>query len=629
MRWAIGFVTLRLRRYFPVLVLPWLLASCGGGSSAGIGATMEQEIIAGKVFDGSIEGALVCIDLNYSGRCEAGDSQTRSDSTGAYQLSIPKGSTAPLIAEIIAGLSRDSDQSGATVDVSYRMGSPSSGYSTGITPFTTLVLLSAESNFPLAEDLVRNELGLPPKFALNLDSTAATGSLTKAVAKSVVVALKAADATIHLSSSSGLEEILAALPPTLTTVPVFRITTKTGAPIVSREVYVDATFILTNPAVTGQAANLNGKIRGRGHSTWGQPKNPYKVQFSNDASYAKISDVAGMKKSRNWVLLADYFDRSLMRNKLVFSLGNSSVFSDGLKWTPSGQHVEVYLNDDYIGVYLLAEDIRIAPERLNIKKMSTDAAVNDVDGGYIVEVDARLDCYNDGIINLQHHTPQGVLICIDTPDESAITPKQLAFAKNLLDTVEQDVYGASRLDKINPASFADWYLLSELFKNNDAVFWSSDFLWKDTDAAPNPLDRLLNMGPLWDFDISAGNINSNDNWQAEGCWVSKSPYGWPNWYTKLFDNPDFVKLTIARWKQKRPALEKFINSSIDTYSRRLDLPQQRNFARWPIFGVPLFNYYTFSNYGEEVAFLKSFLNQRMAWLDMAYASPESFYAMCK
>ena len=67
-----------------------------------------------------------------------------------------------------------------------------------------------------------------------------------------------------------------------------RITTKNGAPIVSREDYVDATYALTNPAAAVPTVALNGKIRGRGHSTWGQPKNPYKVQFSNDAAYAAM-----------------------------------------------------------------------------------------------------------------------------------------------------------------------------------------------------------------------------------------------------------------------------------------------------------------------------------------------------
>jgi hypothetical protein len=261
--------------------------------------------------------------------------------------------------------------------------------------------------------------------------------------------------------------------------------------------------------------------------------------------------------------------------------------------------------------------------------MSSSATVNDLDGGYIVEVDARLDCYNQGTLNLQHRTPQGAPICIDTPDEEAITPNQLAWVKAMLNSVEEDLYARSRMDRINPASFADWYLLSELFRNNDAAFWTSDFMWKDTDAASNAADRLLNMGPVWDFDLSAGNINYNENWKTEGCWVSKAlPYS-PNWIARLFDNADFLNLTLARWKLNRPAIERFINESIDTYARRLDEPQRRNFARWPILGAPMTNYYTFATYADEVAFLRRFLNERMAWLDRAYESPESFRALCK
>jgi hypothetical protein len=609
------------------IFLAALLAACGGGGGSGTG-TIGLVAISGQVIgEGLIEGALVCSDANANGKCDADETQTRSDTAGAYRLSIPKEGSAPLVAEVTAGRSRDS---GAAVDTSFRMASPSSIYSTTITPYSTLVFLSAESDFPLAEDLTRNTLGLPPKFNINLSSAAATGSLTQVVAKSVVVALKGAGVTLDMSAPSALRQVLAAFPRALKDLPVLRIATKDAAPIVSKETYLDATFVLTHPLLQDQAATLNGLIRGRGHSTWGQPKNPYKVQFSNDANYARIPDVLGMVKNRNWALLADYFDRSLMRNKLAFSLGSSSVFADGLKWTPSGQHVEVYLNDAYVGVYLLAEDIRIDPARLNIKKMSSSASVNDVDGGYIVEVDQRLDCFNDGVINLQHLTPQGAPICIDKPDEGSITQNQLAYIKNLLNSVEQDIYGPSSLAQINMTSFADWYLIQELFRNVDAVFFSSDFMWKDTNAASNPADRLLNMGPLWDFDLSAGNVNYSNGWMTEGCWVANgSQFGRPNWMPRLFDNARFRDLVLSRWKQKRPGLEKFINASMDTYADRLELAQQRNFAVWPIFGVPLTNYYFASTYAQELAYVKSFLNQRMAWLDRAYASPENFNALCK
>ena len=562
----------------------------------------------------------------------SGEAQTLSDATGGYELVTPGGFTGALVAEVVAGQSRDSDQPGTTVDRSYRMASPARGYSTNITPFTTLVHLAAQKNFPLAEEIVRNELGLPPRFDIRLAALPAPGSLTQAVARSIVTALKATSATLDMSSPRALAAVVAAFPRTLTDLPTLRITTKAGAPIDSTYVYVDATFLLTNPALSDEPMALNGQIRGRGHSTWGQPKNPYRVKFADDTALAALPDALGMRKSRHWALLADYFDKSLLRNKLAYSLGNSSVFADGLKWTPSGQHLEVFLNGDYIGVYLLTETIRIDPGRLDIKTMSADPAIHDVDGGWIVEVDTRLDCYSSANVNLQQLTPQGVAICIDTPDEEDITPAQVASIKRFLDEVEADVFGPGLPAWINATSFADWYLLQELFRNFDAAFLSSDFMWKDTNAAATVADRVLNMGPIWDFDISAGNVDARGLWTSDGCWVSRQVEGsLTSWYPRLLAKPAFLDLVLSRWKQKRSALETFINSSIDTYARRIDAAQQRNFTRWRVLGVPLAlgDYYLFPTHAEQVAFLKRYLDERMTWLDQAYATPQSFDAMCK
>ena len=605
------------------------------GRWGGVRRVLEPAGYKGRVLDGRIEGALVCIDLNRNGRCDPGEVQARSDAAGGWQLGAQQDATVPLVAEVVAGVSRDTARPEKTIDVSFPMASPSGTYSTNITPLTTLVHLAARTNLPLAEDLVRNELGLPPKFDLLPATPPAAGSLTRAVEDSVIAALKATAATLDLSAPGALATVVAAFPPALTTLPTLRIATKVAAPIVSKEIYIDATFALTNPVVSSEPVVLNGQIRGRGHSTWGQPKNPYHVKFAEDGNYAALDDVLGMKKGRHWALLADWFDRSLIRNKLAYSLGSSSVFDDGLKWTPSGQHLEVFLNDDYVGVYLLAETIRIDPDRLGIKTMSRDPAVNDVDGGYIVEVDRHiieekgpeLLCYIQGPIDLLLITPQGVPICIDTPDEEDVTVAQLSYIKSFLNAVEADIFGAKGLDKINPVSFADAYLIQELFRNNDAAFVSSVYMWKDTGAAANPLDRLLNLGPIWDFDRTAGNINYNDNWLTEGCWVNKNFDS--NWIRGAFNYPSFVQRTLERWQAKRAGLADFINASIDTYVRRLNGAQQRNFERWPILGTQLINYYTFNTHAEEVAFVKSFLNQRLTWLDKAYASPDSFNLLCR
>jgi hypothetical protein len=127
----------------------------------------------------------------------------------------------------------------------------------------------------------------------------AAGSLARAVANSIVAALKATATTLDLSSPAALATVVAAFPPALTTLPTMTINTRGGAPIQSTEIYIDATFTLTNPAVSTVPVQLNGQIRGRGHSTWGQPKNPYHVKFADDASLAALPDVLGMPTTRH------------------------------------------------------------------------------------------------------------------------------------------------------------------------------------------------------------------------------------------------------------------------------------------------------------------------------------------
>jgi hypothetical protein len=564
--------------------------------------TAAKSSIQGNVFAGAPVQARVCADADGNFRCDPGEASASTDANGVYMLAASTGYRGALLAEVPMG---------------YRMSSPSPDYSANITPYTTLVQLTRERDFRLAEEMVRNELGLPPRFAINPQARPAEGTLAQAVARSLALALEAA-APIDFAAPGALGRVIEALPPALSDMPQLRIATKDAAPVLSKEVYVDATYTLANPAASSPAVTLKGKIRGRGNNTWLMPKKPYKVQLANDAAYAAIADVLGMKKNRNWALLADYLDRTLMRNQLMFTLGNSALFADGLKWTPSGVHVEAWLNGEYLGVYLLAEDVRLDPARLDIRKM----APGDVDGGYIAEVDYPLDCYNDGTLSLQHVTPQGVRLCIKTPDEESATPAQLVYIKALIDAAERDIYENAGLDRINPVSFADWYLLQELYRNWDAAFYSSDYLWKDTAAAKVPAARLINMGPLWDFDVAAGNHDAlGEPW---GCWVTKIREGMPNWFTRVFDNRAMLDLTLERWKDKRPGLERLVTSAIAAFSRRLGPAQQRNFVRWGNVDTS-----QHSTYEQHVAFLRGFLVQRMRWLDSAYESPAAFESMCK
>ncbi|HET7402767.1 MAG TPA: hypothetical protein VFJ62_13320, partial [Usitatibacter sp.] len=236
-------------------------------------------VIRGRVFEAVPVAATVCADANGNGLCDPGEPSASTGTDGAYALAAGAGYTGSLVAETTAG---------------YRMASPGRDYSTNITPYTTLVMLTRERDLAVAEMMVRNDLGLPQGFDIRLDAPPAEGALAQSVARAVASALEAA--STGLVDAGALARVVAAVPPALTELPQLFITTRDGVPIESKEVYVDATYVLVNPAAANPSVNLAGKIRGRGNFTWMQAKKPYKVQLANDAAYAALGDVLGMAK---------------------------------------------------------------------------------------------------------------------------------------------------------------------------------------------------------------------------------------------------------------------------------------------------------------------------------------------
>jgi hypothetical protein len=153
-------------------------------------------------------------------------------------------------------------------------------------------------------------------------------------------------------------------------------------------------------------------------------------------------------------------------------------------------------------------------------------------------------------------------------------------------------------------SFVDWYLVNEITKNNDAIFFSSVFMYYDGET--------YHMGPIWDFDISLGNINYNGNDNPEGFWIKGSA-----WINRLFEDPEFVSLVKNRWNMKRNefiALKRYI----DERAAYINGAQEQNFKTWNILGVAVWpNVVVPGTYQGEIDYLKSWLDARLTWLDTA------------
>mgnify|MGYP001626789205 FL=1 len=364
---------------------------------------------------------------------------------------------------------------------------------------------------------------------------------------------------------------------------IISINTVNFAPIVSKDDYIDGTFEISGE---NEDENLvtNLRIRGRGNTTWSFPKKPYQIKFDNK------ENVLGMPKDKKWILLANYSDKTMLRNELAFVL---SRFSN-LDWTPESRFVELFINNEYLGVYQVVQKVEESSNRVNIG-----------DDGYLLEVDqlSRLDP-DDVFFETNNY-----LFNIKDPNLD-FGDNQYNIIKNYIEITENTLLGNNFTNPIegyskyiDVDSFVDWYLINEITKNNDAIFFSSVYM----NYTPG---GKLKMGPVWDYDISLGNINYNGNETTDGFWIKNA-----TWYSRLFEDPNFVTKVKSRFNffyNNRDLFQEHINSN----SLYLNQSQERNFYKWPILGTYIWpNNVYFSTYDEEVIYLKEWLDERLEWLN--------------
>ena len=376
-------------------------------------------------------------------------------------------------------------------------------------------------------------------------------------------------------------------------IPVIYITTKNSAPILDKENYVDGTIVVKDPEglysdVKEFSAPMG--IRGRGNSTWSFPKKPWKLKLKEKAS------ILGMPADKEWCLLANYADRTLLRNIVAMKLSEICGFA----WTPRMRSVEVYLNDEYQGVYTFCEHKKISSDRVNL----------DIDAG---------DCYLE--IEQQQDettcwwTKMGVPMMFSDPEEPSAA--QLAEIKKFFSDFEDCLYRSDFNDPetgyakyIDVKSFIDYFIVQELTKNTDGNLRKSSFITRKK-------GQKLVMYHLWDFDLTLGNSGGFLH-NPEGYWVKDYNPGCvigDNWFNRMFRDPAFQKAVSTRWNELLPQLKE-IPAFIDRQALYLDKAKDRNFEVWNIWeSVDWVDCPSLGSYEKEVEFLKKFYNDRLKWLD--------------
>ncbi|MEM9823633.1 MAG: CotH kinase family protein [Bacteroidota bacterium] len=375
----------------------------------------------------------------------------------------------------------------------------------------------------------------------------------------------------------------------------------------------------------------------RGASSQSYDKKSFALETRKEDGSNRNVALLGMPKENDWILHGPYGDKSLIRNALAYHLAGKIM-----DYAPRGRFCELIVNGDYRGVYLLLEKIKRDKNRVNIDKIGeADQTGDELTGGYMLKMDKFEGINSVGWTSEyppQDGAWQSTVFQYHYPKSEDLNDAQ----KNYIQGLMQDFEDLMRqpfpefndsLDGyhkyIDPSSFVDFILINEMCKNVDA-YRLSTYLYKNK----NSIDPLIKAGPVWDFNLGFGNVNfcmgpSTEDWVLDyNNFCPEDNWLVHFWWRKLMTDPDFVVLLKDRWARFRQGCFKTeqIMQDIDSLANLLGEAQVRNFQRWPILGVAIWpNAIVGDSYNEEVVQLKSWLKDRLLWLDEAIAKKNAAF----
>ncbi|MGM9680893.1 MAG: CotH kinase family protein [Eubacteriales bacterium] len=409
------------------------------------------------------------------------------------------------------------------------------------------------------------------------------------------------------TSSDGVEKtIYAVFEPEYLEMPVISITTETGEdvdPWIGNQVYIGATLSITNCPAVNVLTDITMQMRGRGNFSWHDvDKKSYKLKLTESQKLLGL----GEGKSKSWCLIANHCDQSLMRNYLTYQLCRGL---SGLDWAPDCTNVEVYLNGQYRGVYLLVESIKVDEHRVAV----SEDVESGTDIGYLLQMTNNND-------EAYHFKSNG--FNFDVKSDLSANPnqaeQQLNYIRTYVNQCWTAVMGGDQEEieaLLDLDSVIDSYLVEEFNKNLD-VGYDSFFLYKDTGGK-------LHFGPVWDFDLAFGNSNEHGCEYAEGLYIGVdycNHYHSNEWYTYLMSYDWFREKVAQRWKSEEVQTVFGGISELATKTAQENYNSFcRNFKLWEIFGQKI-NRETYlitslKNYTEHYQYLAKWIGDRFDWLN--------------
>lgn len=339
-------------------------------------------------------------------------------------------------------------------------------------------------------------------------------------------------------------------------------------------------------------------IKGRGNSTWDYPKKPYNIRLHQEA------DLLGMGAARTWVLLAEYTDASCSKNKLIYDFAKKA----GLPYSPDCDWVDLYLNGEYAGIYLLSEHVEVHQERVNIKE----------EGSFLVTLDGEYRLQERGYV---YTAPKDTLALrirhADMPVEEVERIWTSARNAILAEDGVDPVTGRSWDELIDMDSWALRYLLDEVFANYDGGFISQNFYYTAQEDAAK-----IYAGPVWDMDLTIGNFGGNWPWQTGTpyCLHAGRPHLFveddtPLFYTLCRKTAFFDRVLELYQSVFLPELTKLMHEEMEQYPVQLMQALKINRLRW--WGASFSEYlnYSDSDYLDYLKYSQEYLKERISFLN--------------
>ena len=344
-----------------------------------------------------------------------------------------------------------------------------------------------------------------------------------------------------------------------------------------------------------QYSGALSSVKGRGNTSWGAAKKPYNLTLAEEA------DLLDMGKAQNWVLLAEGYNPLNIRNKIVYDFADAI----GMPYSPDSEWVNLYLNGDYSGLYLLSERNEVHRERVDIPEK----------GSFLISMESEANVENQKIPYISLGTGQVLRIRHGTFNAAELTQTWMSL-KDALSSGDEENPKQSWDRLIDLDSWVRKYLIEEVFGNPDGGVLSQFFYVDGADP-----EKRIYAGPVWDYDYSMGGEDYWMKWYPNYLTMVKTYFDgmYLPWYSSLYQQETFYsRLTGLFETEFLPQLQVLTSEKIDAYAEKIYESALCDGIRWG---------YTQEEIESEIRFLKSFLESRTQFLTAYWVNEENYHVV--